>query len=120
MARPKKEAAPAAETNFAEKQDAQAVKAAEDATARAEEEGRLPESSAVTNPAPATEMQPSGAFVEPEILQAVDVDHPSVENNPRFGTSAVQNGVDWNDPTGRLPDDPEFVGQGVDKSVYGR
>ena len=79
-----------------------------------------PASSAIADPAPGTTMNPgSGAFVEPAILASVDVDHPAVENNPRAGTTAVQNGVDWNDPVGRTPADPDFVGQGVDRSVYG-
>jgi len=97
------------------------VAAAEEATARAEEEGRLPTEMAVTNPAPATEMEsPSGAFIEPEIKQAIPVGHPAVDNNPRAGTSAVQNGGDFNDPRRRHPSDPEFAGQGLDLSVYGK
>lgn len=105
---------------FARKADQKRVEAAEAETARAEEEGRLPASIAVTNPAPAAEMDSaSGAFIEPEIKQAVPVDHPSVENNPRFGTSAVQNGADFNDPSRRDPRDPKFAGQGLDLSVYG-
>lgn len=95
-------------------------KAAEKATAEAREENRLPETMAVTNPAPATEMDSaSGAFIEPEIKQAIPVDHPAVENNPRAGTSAIQNGGDFNDPTRRHPSDPDFAGQGLDLSVYG-
>src|SRR3712207_6555591 len=91
------------------------AKAAEDATVRATEENRLPESSAITNPAPATEMDsPSGAFVEQEIKQGIPVEHPAVDNNPRAGTSAVQNGQDFNDPAGRTPGDQNFVGQGID------
>jgi len=62
----------------------------------------------------------SGAFIEPEIKAAIPVDHPSVENNPREGTSAVQNGCDFNDPRGRHPSDPNFAGQGLDLSVYGQ
>jgi len=83
--------------------------AAEDATAKAEAEGRLPETMALTNPAPATEMDgASGAFIEPEIKAA------------REGTSALQNGGDFNDPRGRHPSDPNFAGQGLDLSVYGK
>lgn len=96
------------------------IKAAEDATQKADEANRLPESMAVTNPAPATEMDSaSGAFIEPEIKAAIPVDHPAIENNPREGTSAVQNGGDFNDPRGRHPSDPNFAGQGLDMSVYG-
>lgn len=104
----------------AEKEDKRRVAAAEAATARAAEEGRLPETMAITNPAPATEMDAaSGAFMEPEIKAAIPVDHPAIENNPRRGTSAVQNGADFNDPLRRDPADPKFAGQGLDLSVYG-
>ena len=94
--------------------------AAENATAKAKEENRLPETMAVTNPAPATTMEsPSGAFIEPEIKEAIPTDHPAIDNNPRAGTSAVQNGGDFNDPRRRHPSDPDFAGQGLDLSVYG-
>lgn len=124
MARPRREDAPAspaqAAEEFARRQDERTVKAAEEATAQVEAEGRLPVNSAITNPAPAREMAaPSGAFIEPAIVEAIPVDHPSVENNPRFGTSAVQNGQDFNDPSRRDPADPDFSGQGLDLSVYG-
>jgi hypothetical protein len=80
----------------------------------------LPASSAIANP-PATETMQvgSGAFTETALLDAVDTSHPSVEGHPRANTTAVQNGVDWNDPLGRTPEDPKFVGQGLDRSVYG-
>ena len=105
---------------LAERENERRVKAAEDATARADEEGRLPETMAVTNPEPASEMDSaSGAFIEPAIKQGIPVDHPAVDNNPRFGTSAVQNGADFNDPSRRTPNDPKFKGQGLDLSVYG-
>ncbi|HEV7345478.1 MAG TPA: hypothetical protein VGN60_07580 [Devosia sp.] len=104
----------------AEQETAKRVEAAENATAKAKEENRLPETMAVTNPAPATTMEsPSGAFIEDEIKQAIPTDHPAVDNNPRKGTSAVQNGGDFNDPRRRHPSDPNFVGQGLDLSVYG-
>lgn len=93
---------------------------AEAATAKAKDEGRLPQTMAVTNPAPAAEMDAaSGAFIEPEVKNAVPVDHPAIENNPRAGTSAIQNGGDFNDPVRRHPSDPDFAGQGLDLSVYG-
>lgn len=96
------------------------VETAEAVTAEAAAEDRLPENAAIANPAPATELDSaSGAFIEPAIVQGVPVDHPSVDNNPRRGTSAIQNGADFNDPTRRTPDDPKFVGQGLDRSVYG-
>jgi hypothetical protein len=105
----------------AEKENQRRVEAAEKAAETAKEEGRLPETMAVTNPAPATEMDAaSGAFIEPAIKQGIPTDHPAVDNNPRFGTSAVQNGADFNDPSRRVPNDPKFAGQGLDLSVYGK
>lgn len=107
---------------FAERDKERRAAAAEDATAQAADENRLPESSAITNPAPAgaEDMTAGGAFVEKEIKQAIPVDHPAIENNPRAGTSAIQNGADFNDPHERNPLDPGFVGQGLDMSVYGK
>ena len=93
---------------------------AEKATQTAQEQGRLPTNSAVTNPAPARGISsPSGAIMEDEVARGLDVEHPAVDNNPRRNTSAVMNGVDWNDPTRRPPTEREFVGQGLDLSVYG-
>lgn len=104
----------------AEENRAKRAGSAEAATAKAQDEGRLPQTMAVTNPAPAAEMDAaSGAFIEPEIKKAVPVDHPAIENNPRAGTSAIQNGGDFNDPVRRHPSDPDFAGQGLDLSVYG-
>lgn len=114
------EAAPNTNDQAAEAQVEKRAEAAQAATDTAAEEGRLPESMAVTNPAPATEMDSgSGAFVEPEIKAAIPVEHPAIENNPRAGTSAIQNGGDFNDPRHLDPNDPNFVGQGLDRSVYG-
>lgn len=123
LKKPAKPAATAAGSaaTTAEQEAAKRVEAAQTETDQAKEEGRLPETMAVTNPAPATSMEsPSGAFIEPEIKAAIPVDHPAVDNNPRAGTSAVQNGGDFNDPMRRHPSDPDFVGQGLDLSVYGK
>lgn len=109
-----------ATANLVEKNVEAAKKAAEGETALAADENRLPENTAVTNPAPSSTMDPaSGAFVEPAIIEGVPTDHPAVENNPRKATSAVQNGQDFNDPL-RDPEDPRFLGQGLDMSVYGK
>lgn len=82
---------------------------------------KKPESGAVENPSPATEMtDASGALMEPDIKKGVDVDHPAVESNPRARTTAIQNGTDWNDPRKRKPGDKDFVGQGLDPTPYGR
>lgn len=111
----------AAQGRAAEEQAERRADAAQVETDKAAAEGRLPETMAVTNPAPATEMDSaSGAFIEPEIKAVIPVEHPAVENNPRAGTSAVQNGGDFNDPNRRHPSDPEFAGQGLDLSVYGK
>lgn len=105
----------------AEENRVKRAEAAEAATEKAKDENRLPETMAVTNPAPATEMDSaSGAFIEPEIKAAIPVDHPAIENNPRAGMSAIQNGGDFNDPVRRHPSDPDFAGQGLDLSVYGK
>ncbi|MGX1800950.1 hypothetical protein ACWIDJ_01280 [Brevundimonas naejangsanensis] len=114
-------ASAAVQGRAAEEQAERRAEAAQVETDKAAAEGRLPETMAVTSPAPATEMDSaSGAFIEPEIKAAIPVEHPAVENNPRAGTSAVQNGGDFNDPTRRHPSDPEFSGQGLDLSVYGK
>lgn len=108
------------EARAADERKAEQAAAAQAATDKAADAGKLPESMAVTNPAPATEMDTaSGAFIEPEIKAAIPVEHPSIENNPRAGTSAIQNGGDFNDPRRRHPSDPDFAGQGLDLSVYG-
>lgn len=47
-------------------------------------------------PTPATSFAPSGA---PEQTVAdVDPSHPAVDNDPRAGTGADQNKIDFNDP----------------------
>lgn len=51
------------------------------------------------NLTPASDVAASGAFIEPEIVAGVDVDHPAVDNNPRAGTPASSNQIDFNDPT---------------------
>jgi len=47
---------------------------------------------------PATAVAASGAFIEPEIVDRIDVDHPAVDNNPRKGQPAIANQIDFNDP----------------------
>lgn len=74
----------------------------------------------VADPAPATALQdPSGAIVEPQIVDAVDVTHEAIDANPRSGTTARQNAIDLNDAKRANPGDPAFAGQGIDLSVYG-
>lgn len=47
--------------------------------------------------APATEIDTSGA--PQQIVPDVDMSHPAVDNDPRAGTTDVQNRIDFNDPT---------------------
>jgi hypothetical protein len=47
---------------------------------------------------PATDVAASGAFIEPEIVSRIDVDHPAVDNNPRKGQPVISNQIDFNDP----------------------
>ena len=75
----------------------------------------------VADPAPALGLeQASGAIIEPAITDAVDVSHESADANPRAGTTAAQNAIDWNDPNRVRPDEAAFTGQGVDPAVYGK
>ena len=46
--------------------------------------------------------------------------HESVDANPREGTTAAQNAIDWNDPNRVRPDEADFTGQGIDRTVYGK
>jgi hypothetical protein len=48
--------------------------------------------------APATKMEASGAFIEPAIVDRIDVDHPAVDNHPRKGQPKIANQIDFNDP----------------------
>lgn len=110
------------QAEFAEKNLRREKDEAERVTTEAADEGRLPANTAGANPAPSTEMGANGVFVEDAMKEAIakSADHPAVENNPRAGTSAIQNGIDWNDPSARDPADPKFAGQGLDLSVYGK
>jgi len=46
-----------------------------------------------------TDMEGSGAFVEPTIKERIDVDHPAVDNTPRAGQPADANRIDFNEPS---------------------
>ena len=54
--------------------------------------------------ASSSDLEASGAFMEPQVKESVDVDSVSVDNNPRAGTSVLQNRIDFNDPTARDSD----------------
>lgn len=45
---------------------------------------------------------------------------PATDENPRADTTAEQNARDMNDPHRRLPDDEDYVGQGLDPAPYGK
>lgn len=48
---------------------------------------------------PATEVNASGALIEPEIVERIDTSHPAVDAEPRKGQPKVANQIDFNDPT---------------------
>lgn len=48
---------------------------------------------------PATEIAASGATIEPTIVERVDMSHPAVDDEPRAGTTADMNRIDFNDPS---------------------
>ena len=52
-----------------------------------------------TAPAVASKMDASGAIIEEKAVKDALQDHPAVDLNPREGTSAEQNRIDFNDPT---------------------
>jgi hypothetical protein len=47
--------------------------------------------------APATDIDTAGA--PQQIVPDVDMNHPAVDANPRSGTTAEQNRIDFNDPS---------------------
>ena len=92
-----------------------------DPAPKADATGMEDKAHGVADPAPALGLEEaSGAIIEPAITTAVDVSHESVDANPREGTAATQNSIDWNDPKRVRPDEPDFTGQGVDRAVYGK
>lgn len=53
--------------------------------------------------APATEFAASGAIIEPAIVERVDMDHPSVDSNPRAASTPDMNRIDFNEPSALTP-----------------
>jgi hypothetical protein len=51
------------------------------------------------NLSPATKFDASGAIIEPEIVERVDLSHPAVDSSPRANSSVEMNQIDFNDPT---------------------
>ena len=78
------------------------------------------EATETKGPAPAeTIHNSSGALMEPEIKDGVELSHPSIDSNPRLGTAPAQSARDMNDPLKRTPADPDYVGQGLDPAPFG-
>lgn len=48
--------------------------------------------------APATDVEASGAMIEPTIVERIDTSHPAVDNEPRKGQPVIANRIDFNDP----------------------
>lgn len=64
--------------------------------------------------APATDVAASGALIEPTIVERIDTDHPSVDNEPRKGVSIASNQIDFNTPSG-LQAPEETVAEKLDE-----
>ncbi|UXS49281.1 hypothetical protein [Agrobacterium tumefaciens] len=62
----------------------------------------------------------SGAITDAETVASIDTEHPSIDGNPREGTTVDQNARHMNDPRRRKPNDRDFAGQGIDPTPYGR
>ncbi len=106
-----------ANTDAIPKQQDEQAATAEAATEKAADAGTLPANAAIANPKKAKKVDgASGAVIEEAITNAVPLDHPAVNS---AGTSEIQNGADYNDPRHLHPSDPDFVGEGLDLSVYG-
>jgi len=114
-------AAAAAPADQASKPEVQAKTVTKEKAAAAGENAASEAAAAPASPAPATDLEnPSGAIMEPALARSVDLSHESVDANPRAGTTAVQNATDWNDAKRAKPQDEDFAGQGLDRSVYGK
>jgi hypothetical protein len=53
--------------------------------------------------APATNFAASGAVIEPAIVDRVDMNHPSVDSNPRSNSTPDMNRIDFNEPSALTP-----------------
>lgn len=58
---------------------------------------RTSSTTAGKNPKPATTAAASGAVIEKSAAKLIE--HPAVDANPREGTTADMNRIDFNDPT---------------------
>ena len=84
-------------------------------TKKTAEAGNKPEAEGnkPANIAPATEVEASGAIIEPG-AKKVDMSHASVDANPRENTTVDMNRIDFNEPSAITP--PE---EAVEKALKG-
>ena len=68
------------------------------------------------NLAPATDMEASGAFIEPTIVERIDTAHPAVDNEPRKGAPVSSNQIDFNEPSAITPQE-EAVAKNLGAAV---
>lgn len=79
-----------------------------EAGSKPEAEGEKP-----ANIAPATEVEASGAIIEPD-AKKIDMSHASVDDNPRKDSTVDMNRIDFNEPSAITP--PE---EAVEKALKG-
>jgi hypothetical protein len=58
---------------------------------------------------PATDVEASGAMIEPTIVERIDTAHPAVDNEPRKGASVASNQIDFNTPSALTTEEDEVV-----------
>lgn len=59
--------------------------------------------------APATGFAASGAVIEEEIVERVDMSHPSVDANPRANSTGDMNRIDFNNPSGLVNQEESVI-----------
>jgi hypothetical protein len=63
---------------------------------------------------PASEIEASGAAIEPAIVADIDMNHPSVDANPRSTSTAEMNLIDLNTPSALISPDAAVAGTLMD------
>jgi len=53
---------------------------------------------------PATDIEASGALIEPTIVERIDTSHPAVDDEPRKGATKAMNQIDFNEPSALKPE----------------
>jgi hypothetical protein len=61
------------------------------------------------NLAPAKDFAASGAVIEPAIVERVDMSHASVDDNPRANSTPNMNRIDFNNPSGLVPQEESVI-----------